>query len=400
MNDFNQLLKGGTSNGSWHVRPIAYIVPMGKGLELFIYRELEELERRGIQVILYATKFKHGDVLGPKPSWRYRYLTGLGLALRAPWILLRALARPALLLHALRNNSVVDLVFALCYAPLMKRAHCSQIHCHFGDHKLFIGYYCKRLTSLPLSVTIHSHELHVNPNPRMFDIAIHECDRVFAISQLAADLLVQRHGVPMSRVELSRLFVDMDDWRPARPIRVLTVARFEPQKGFHDLFAAAKLLTDISIEFVVVGFGPLDVRALARNAGVADKVVFYNKLGPRQLRMIYQSCDIYCLPSISHTTQGKEGIPVVLMEAMACGLPVVATRCGAVPEIVLNTLVDEGAPDQLAAAIRVLALDSDLRRRQGAANRHIVERDYSIANLDRFAEHLLSLGEGGSVREG
>lgn len=372
---------------------------MGKGLELFVYRELEELERRGIQVILYATKFKHGDVLGPKPTWRYRYLTGAGLALRGPWLLLRALARPALLLHALRNNSLVDLVFAMCYAPLMKRARCRQIHCHFGDHKLFVGYYCKRLTGLPLSVTIHSHELHVNPNPRMFDVAIHACDHVFAISRLAADLLVQRHGVPGSRVELSRLFVDMDDWRPTRPVRVLTVARFEPQKGFHDLFAAAKQLADISVEFVVVGFGPLDVRALARDAGVADKVVFYDKLGPRQLRMIYQSCDIYCLPSISHPTQGKEGIPVVLMEAMACGLPVVATRCGAVPEIVSDTLVDEGAPGQLAAAIRALALDADLRRRQGAANRRIVERDYSIANLERFAEHLLSLSESGRARE-
>jgi len=364
---------------------------MGKGLDLFVYRELEELERRGVQVTLYATKFKHGDVLGPKPGWRYYHLTGLGLALRVPVLLLRAFTRPALLLHALRHHALVDLVFALWYAPLMKQTHTGQIHCHFGDHKLFIGYYCKCITGLPLSVTIHSHELHVNPNPRMFDVAIHACDRVFAISRLAVDLLVQRHKVPVSRVELSRLFVDVDDWRPARPVRVLTVARFEPQKGFHDLFSAVKLLSDVSVEFVVVGFGPMDVRALAEKTGVADKVVFYDKLGPRQLRMIYQSCDIYCLPSISHPTQGKEGIPVVLMEAMACGLPVVATRCGAVGELVKEILVDEGSPEQLAAAIRLLSEDPALRRRQGERNRQIVEDEYSISNVERFANELVSL---------
>lgn len=391
MNNPNQTSNAAINRLPLAVRPIAYIVPMGKGLDLFVYRELEELERRGIEVILYATKFKQGDVLGPKPSWRHYYLTSIGFALRAPLLLLRALTRPALLLHAMRYHALVDLAFALWYTPLMRQAHTSQIHCHFGDHKLFIGYYCKRLTGMPLSVTIHSHELHVNPNPGMFEVAIHACDRVFAISQLAVNLLTQRHNVPAARIKLSRLFVDLEQWKPVRPIRVLTVARFEPQKGFHDLFAAARQLSDIPVEFVIVGFGPLDVRSLAEEAGAAQRVVFYDKLGPKQLRMIYQSCDIYCLPSISHPTQGKEGVPVVLMEAMACGLPVVATRCGAVDELVEDILVDEGSPEQLATAIRMLATNPELRRSHGERNRKIVEASYSIGNVERFANELVSL---------
>jgi glycosyltransferase involved in cell wall biosynthesis len=190
---------------------------------------------------------------------------------------------------------------------------------------------------------------------------------------------------------LSRLSVDAEVWRNQRPVRVVTVGRFQPQKGFDDLFAAAKLLKDENIEFVVVGFGPLDVRALAKAAGVEHKVVFFDKLGQAQLQLMYQCCDMYCLPSITHPEQGKEGVPVVLMEAMACGLPVVATRCGAVDEIVENILVDEHSPEQLAQAIKKLALDPELRREHGQRNRRIVEEKYSSANVERFAQSLLSL---------
>jgi glycosyltransferase involved in cell wall biosynthesis len=81
----------------------------------------------------------------------------------------------------------------------------------------------------------------------------------------------------------------------------------------------------------------------------------------------------------------------VLMEAMACGLAVVATRCGAVDELVEDILVDEGSPEQLATAIRKLATNPALRRSHGERNRKIVEASYSIGNAERFANELVSL---------
>jgi colanic acid/amylovoran biosynthesis glycosyltransferase len=165
-------------------------------------------------------------------------------------------------------------------------------------------------------------------------------------------------------------------------VRVITVARFEPQKGFDYLFKAAALLEDCNLEFVVVGFGPVDVKLLAKESGVGNRVVFFDKLGASQLRLLYQSCHIYCLPSITHPEQGMEGIPVVLMEAMACGLPVVATRAGAVPELVREVLVEEKSSEALAGAIRYLASHPEERRRQGLRNRATVQRDHSMANMD------------------
>ena len=138
----------------------------------------------------------------------------------------------------------------------------------------------------------------------------------------------------------------------------------------------------------MVGFGPLNVKQMARNADVTDKVVFFDKLGQSQLRLLFQQCDIYCLPSISHPTQGKEGVPVVIMEAMACGLPVIATDAGAVCEIVREGLVPEQSPKDLAEAIRKLASDPKAREEQGQANRKFVEAEYSVENLRNFHQLL------------
>lgn len=370
---------------------IAYVIPMGKGLDSFVFREVEHLLEKGMRVVLFSTKFMKHDVYSPREDWEYYTLGKLRLALYAPVIMLRALLNPSLLRHALVNSALAELAFALYYAPLMQKSGARQIHCHFGDRKLTIGYYCKRLLGLPLSVTIHSHELHVNPNEKMFRVAIGSCDRIFAISQLAVDLLVNKFGAPADRVKLSRLFLDLGIWSNDKPVRVITVGRFEPQKGFDYLFKAAKLLTDLNIEFVVVGFGPLDVRTMAQEQGVSDSMVFFDKLGQEQLRLLYQCCDIYCLPSISHPEQGMEGIPVVLMEAMACGMSIVATDAGAVNEIVEQILVAEKSPEQLAAAIRTLAIDPELRHEHAARNRKIIEQCFSISNVEQFAADLSSV---------
>lgn len=363
---------------------VAYIVNMGKGLDSFVYREVNHLVELGQKIILFATKYKKHDIYSPKQSWEHYYLTSLNLLFQLPIILLKLLRTPGLIAHAIKHDALIELAFAAHYSTIMKSTGIQSIHCHCGDRKLFVGYYCKRLTGLPLSVTIHSHELHVNPNDKLYRVAIHACDDIFAISQLAVNILTDRDGLPPEKVKLSRLFLDMSQWQPSPPVRVLTVGRFEEQKGFQDLIAAAKILKDENIEFVIVGFGPLNVQAMASQAGVEDKVVLFNKLGQAQLRLLFQQCDIYCLPSISHPTQGKEGVPVVIMEAMACGLPVIATDAGAVSEIVREGLVPEKSPTDLADAIQKLAANPEARKEQGNQNRAFVEAEYSSANLEKF----------------
>ncbi len=372
--------------------PVAYVVSMASGLETFIYREVEALTSKGIPIALFATKFKENDIFSPKADWPHFHLGKWALAIRLPLLSLKALARPALLLEAIHDGGLVDLLFALHFAPIMQDLGVRQIHCHFGDHKLFIGYYCKKLTGLPLSVTIHAHEFYTNPNVRLFRKSIKACERVFPIAERWRVKLRDEYEVAEKALRLNRLFVDTTLYRPSRPVRILAVGRFTERKGFQLLMEVAKQLQDIDVSFVFVGFGPLDLRTMAKKASLADRVTVFDKMDQAQLRTIYQMVDIFCLPSITTAAEGAEGIPVVLMEAMACGLPVVATRCGAVDELVEDVLVEERSIDQMAKALRVLALNSELRHKQGENNRRIVEEKYSARNVERFTLDLIALG--------
>ena len=130
-----------------------------------------------------------------------------------------------------------------------------------------------------------------------------------------------------------------------------------------------------------MGDGP-DADALrdrARRAGV--EVAFPGALSPDGVAGVLRAADVFCLPSFA------EGLPVVLMEAMAAGLPVVSTAVMGIPELVTDDvsglLVAPGRPDALADALRTLAEDPERRRALGQAGRETVLREFDVENSAR-----------------
>lgn len=367
---------------------IAYIVSMRAGLEAFIYREVEALYERGYSITFFATKFKKGDIYSPKDNWPYYALSIKRLLIELPWLLFKMLWRPAILIEAIRDKGIMDLIFATKFSPIMKKGNVKQIHCHFGDHKFFIGYYCKRLTGLPLSVTIHAHEFYTNPNEQLFIKSLAAADRVFPIAQKWVDLLKTKYSVPEDKIRLNRLFVDTDENKPSGAITILAVGRFTERKGFLYLLKAMALLQDMNLRAIFVGFGELDLNKMAEDENVRDKVTVFGKMNQEQLRFFYQTCDILCVPSITTEKEGAEGIPVVLMEGMACGIPVISTPCGAIEELVDDYIVDEHSVEGIAERIRLLANDAQLRQAQGDKNRLKVMQDFNVKNVERFGHWL------------
>jgi glycosyltransferase involved in cell wall biosynthesis len=172
-------------------------------------------------------------------------------------------------------------------------------------------------------------------------------------------------------------------------LRVLTVGRLEPEKGQEVLLLAVAELVGrgLSMTLKVVGEGSKRL-ALERRAvelGIADSVELEGAVGQDRIRDFYGSADVFCLPSLG------EGVPVVLMEAMATGLPVVASNLMGIPELVEDQvsglLVPPGRPDALASAIEALAADQGLRRRIGQAARSKVLAEF---DLDASARELLA----------
>ncbi len=198
-------------------------------------------------------------------------------------------------------------------------------------------------------------------------------DRVIVSSEYSAWTAHREYGVPRARLAVVPEPVDLDGWqrrfaaaarRPSdRPV-VLSVGRMYPRKRFGDLLRAAALLRQRipEVQVRIVGKGPdwPRVCALRDELRLGDSVVLLGEVSRGQLAREYVSADCFCLPSV------QEGFGIVFVEAMAAGLPVVACRAAAVPEVVVDRrtglLVTPRSPEELAAALETVLTDNGLSK--------------------------------------
>jgi colanic acid/amylovoran biosynthesis glycosyltransferase len=174
--------------------------------------------------------------------------------------------------------------------------------------------------------------------------------------------------------------------------QVLCVGRLVPEKGQPVLLKALALLTQkgFDVEVVLVGSGPLRAKLerLALDLGVADRVIFRGAVRHDEIARCYATASLCCSPSL------VEGVPVVLMEAMACGRPVVATAVAGVRELVRDRdtglLVTPGRPEELSDAIATLLRRPQLRSRLARDGRQHVLREFDVDRSAGYLEALFS----------
>jgi glycosyltransferase involved in cell wall biosynthesis len=172
--------------------------------------------------------------------------------------------------------------------------------------------------------------------------------------------------------------------------RVLYIGRLVPEKGQTVLLEAiAELVGEgLDVELTLAGDGALKPRLeqLAADLGIGDRVEFPGAVGQEELRELYETATAFCLPSFG------EGVPVVLMEAMAMEVPVLSTRIAGIPELIEHgrsgLLVAPGRADQLTAALRELLSDPELHRRLAVGGREKVLAEF---DAERSAEQLRDL---------
>jgi glycosyltransferase involved in cell wall biosynthesis len=173
--------------------------------------------------------------------------------------------------------------------------------------------------------------------------------------------------------------VDLERYPYVKPkhgasLSVLCVCRLVPAKGLDVLMRAVAALCErgTEVRLVLVGSGPLEeaLRSKAAQLGLEGRVSLEGAVGQDDIAGYYRDADVFCLPSFA------EGLPVVLMEAMATGRPVVATRITGIPELVEDGvsgfLVAPGSVGQLVGALERLAVSRELREQMGLAGRQKV----------------------------
>jgi glycosyltransferase involved in cell wall biosynthesis len=162
---------------------------------------------------------------------------------------------------------------------------------------------------------------------------------------------------------------------------VVCVANFRPRKRQQDLIEAMARVaasgTELDCRFIGDGGTLTEMRERAAAAGLNGRVVFLGRVAPRQLPGLLEEADIAALPS------AWEGMSVGMLEAMASGLPVVATDVAGTREVVVDGetgfLVPVARPDLLAERLSTLARDRGLRVRLGQGGRHRVEQQFSLS---------------------
>ena len=180
---------------------------------------------------------------------------------------------------------------------------------------------------------------------------------------------------------------------PPNRFVVLSVGRFYPRKRFDVLLrAAARLRGRIpELEVRIVGGGPEAARLekICRDEHLQNVVTWRKDISPQELAREYESCDVFCLPSV------QEGFGIVFLEAMAARKPIIAARAAAVPEVVHHgLLVEPGSDEAFASAIERLYQDPALRQSLADQGREVVTQYDAPAVAGTFLRKLEELSRG------
>jgi glycosyltransferase involved in cell wall biosynthesis len=386
---------------------IGYLVSRFPALsETFVLRELSEVDAQpGVHCELFAL-FPARDEPVRQPAarlWvaRRRSASAVGAAralgfwsVRRPLRLAGALSivirdyvrRPRLLSRAL-----VSFALALQHARTLRSTPVDHLHAHFATYPALAAWTCSRLVGIPYSFTAHAHDIFVHRlglRRRVRDAAF-----CVGISEHNARILREASAPKAADVRVIHCGVHVDAYalrlrapQPGEPMRIACVAALKPYKGHRVLLdAIGRLVADgHAVELHLVGDGPLRAELEGRCAmlGVSEHVHFLGALMEAEVAEVIDRVDAFVLASVVQDDGDTDGVPVALMEAMAAGVPVVASDLSGLPELVRDgetgLLVPPGNDEALAGAINRLREDPATAIERAAAGRALVEERFTV----------------------
>ncbi len=280
------------------------------------------------------------------------------------------------------------------------------IHSHFGNNGI-IGVYLKKGGVCGKFVTtFHGYDL--SEFLKLYGTAIyntlfHYCDLCLPISDYWGKKLLEL-GCDKKKIKVHRMGIEQGNStfenkvKYQKKIRLLTVGRLVEKKGHkHSIRAVSDLINDkIDLEYTIAGSGPLlnSLKMLVSKLKMDNRIKFKGECTGEEVKKLYKNSDIFILHSITPPSCDKEGIPVVLMEAMDKGLPVISTNHSGIPELVSDKesglLVNEKDVEALKQSIEYLAENREECIRMGKKGKNMVNDLYNIKKQNRKLEKIFS----------
>lgn len=393
---------------------VAYLVSRFPSVsETFVRRELDAVTRTGaVDVELHALfpAVDEGVVHPEAAAWVQRLRRAgprEGVAALAWWLVRRPLRTLSVLAAVTAGyvrvprvlpRALATVPLAAAHARRARRERVDHVHAHFATYPALAAWIVWRLTGTPYSFTAHAHDLFVHQ--AMLARKAADAAFVVAISEFNRRFLLERAGARRPDVHVVHCGVDARRFpfrvrRPGGEPRIACVAALRPYKGhsvlLRALAGAPAPLDRARLE--LVGDGPLrgQLEQEAARLGLADRVRFHGSLPEPSVAAVLADADAFALPSVIARDGDMEGIPVALMEALAAGLPAVATRQSGVPELVRDGatgyLAEPGDVESLRDALRRALSEPDPDAR-AAHGRALVENEF---DQDRSARRLVEL---------
>ena len=396
---------------------VAYVVSrFPNQSETFIVRELQvvsadpELELELFSLFPSKNAFEHRSAA----RWtRGIRRPGVGEALQgAAWWMLRSPVRVLGILKRVLGatyrspriaaRSVLTVPIALVHARRVRAAGIGHVHAHFATYPALTAWVCHRLTGVPFSYTAHAHDLYVDDS--LLRLTLPEARFVATISEFNRKLIAG-YGAE-TPVELVHCGVDPGQYRfvPRRvpdegPVSTLCVASLQDKKGHEVLLEALAAPGLDRLHVRLVGDGPLrpELERLARTLGISSRVDFMGSRDETEVRALLDEADLFVLPSRVARDGQMEGLPVVLIEAVACGVPTVATRLSGIPELIADGetgwLAEPGDPQSLRTKLEEAVAEGAPASLD--AGRALVEREFDQGESGRRISTLIQRGYRG-----
>jgi glycosyltransferase involved in cell wall biosynthesis len=314
------------------------------------------------------------------------YWRGVGLAFRLAGLDLRRL-----------YLNLMYFIEALMVGQWMKRKGLRHLHVHLASQAASVGLFVRTVFGFGYSMTVHGPDEFYDADRQMLAEKIRAADFLCCISAFTrSQLMMLSPYEQWSKFVVSPLGVDAEIFAPrpgrpaSEPFEILCVGRLTPAKGQHILIDAVERLMQEGrqVRLRLVGSGPdeTSLREHAARSTAAECMVFEGAINQDRIRDFYAAADAFCLPSFA------EGLPVVLMEAMAMELPCVTTQIAGIPELIRDgvdgLLVPPSDLDALVKALARLMDNAELREQIGKSGRARVVEHY---DLRRSVERLAAI---------
>jgi glycosyltransferase involved in cell wall biosynthesis len=301
-------------------------------------------------------------------------------------------------------HQAVHLIYLLGLLEKRTGKRIEHLHAHFAHDPTLIAYLVHYMIGIPFSFTAHARDLYQVPEKALSD-RISRASAV--ITCCRANLEYLNRIAPSERSKFSLIYhgVNLKDFQPVpgsdakptpEPPLILSVGRLVEKKGFKDLLEALLLVKKQGERFqcVIYGDGPLcqPLREWIDEHGMADEILLMGDRTQQELISIYQNATLFILTPVQTEDGDRDGIPNVLVEAMAVGLPVITTAVAGIPELVEDNrdglLYPSHDVQGIASGIIELLRDPEKRRQLGDAASKKVSEQFDIAQAAKRLKTL------------